>query len=302
MSYPTRYLIWMILCVLCGILLCIILSSQLQHIFKYNPVLNGFIITVFIAGVFYIFYQVISLKRDIAWVLAFKRGDHNLSTRLSPSLLAPLAAMIGEKKGRLQLTPIGLRSLLDGIASRLEESHDIGRYLISLMVFLGLLGTFWGLLSTIGAVSETINNLQIDGDDTATIFAQLKNGLAAPLGGMGTAFSSSMLGLSGSLILGFLELQSNQAHNRFMHELEEWFASQTELLTVGPKFHIHDPSTIPDAFPSNIPQFTENYLHTIHNLKAHEDLLTKLSEEQIIIKESLQKLLNETQKSSKEAN
>jgi hypothetical protein len=152
-----------------------------------------------------------------------------MSLRPAPRLLAPMAAMLGERKGRFSLSAMALRSVLDGISSRLEESRDLSRYLIGLLIFLGLLGTFWGLLQTITAVGDVIGRLSVGSGDPGAVFGELQSGLRAPLSGMGTAFSSSLFGLAGSLVLGFLELQAGQAQNRFFNDLEDWLAGQTRL-------------------------------------------------------------------------
>jgi hypothetical protein len=140
-----------------------------------------------------------------------------------------MATMIGEKRGKLSLSTMSMRALLDSIQSRIEESHDLSRYMIGLLIFLGLLGTFWGLLNTINAVGDTISGLSGSSADPAVLFEDLKSGLVTPLSGMGTAFSSSLFGLGGSLVLGFLELQAGQAHNRFLNDLEEWLSGITKL-------------------------------------------------------------------------
>jgi hypothetical protein len=140
-----------------------------------------------------------------------------------------MATMLGERTGRLTLSATSTRSLLDGIASRLDEARDISRYLIGLLIFLGLLGTFWGLIEVVQSIAGVIGGMQVGSGDLAAIFNDLKSGLEAPLRGMGTAFSSSLFGLAGSLVLGFLDLQAGQAQNRFFNDLEDWLAGQTRL-------------------------------------------------------------------------
>tara|TARA_B100000446_G_scaffold177538_1_gene190428 strand:- start:180 stop:1052 length:873 start_codon:yes stop_codon:yes gene_type:complete len=140
-----------------------------------------------------------------------------------------MATMLGDRKDTLSLSAQSMRSLLDGIASRLDESRDLSRYTIGLLIFLGLLGTFWGLLETVGSIRNVISGLNVGGDDVTAVFSNLKRGLTAPLDGMGTAFSSSLFGLAGSLVLGFLDLQASQAQNRFYNDLEEWLSSLTRL-------------------------------------------------------------------------
>jgi hypothetical protein len=234
MSRPGRYLAWMVICLIAVAVLVFLILPQLSEAFSHNPALNTGIVTVFAIGIFFIFFQVVRLYPEIAWIERFRAGQPELEGQREPRLLAPMATMLGQRKGRLNLSALSLRSLLDGINARLDESHDISRYLIGLLVFLGLLGTFWGLLQTIGGVADTLSTITVDQGDAAQMFNQLKAGLQAPLAGMGTAFSSSLLGLAGSLVLGFLELQASQAHNRFFNELEDWLAGQTRLSSGGP--------------------------------------------------------------------
>jgi ElaB/YqjD/DUF883 family membrane-anchored ribosome-binding protein len=184
---------------------------------------------VLMLGILYTIWQVLRLYSDINWIEGYRSGGFAQSYA-RPRLLAPMAAMLKDKTGRLSLNASSLRSLLDGIQSRLDESREIGRYVSSLLIFLGLLGTFWGLLGTVKGVSDAIINLQIvGGQDPTVMFDTLKQSLAKPLGGMGIAFSSSLFGLAGSLIIGFMELQSSQAQNRFFNELEDWLSSLTRL-------------------------------------------------------------------------
>jgi hypothetical protein len=176
------------------------------------------------------FRHVVLLGRDTRWVDEYRSGRPQPVTSTSgPRLLLPLASMLGERRDRFALSPAALRSLLDGLASRLEESREIARYFTGLMIFLGLLGTFWGLSQTVGSIGDVIRNLTISSDDVQSAFSGLKQGLDAPLAGMGTAFSTSLIGLSGSLILGFLDLQAGQAQNAFYNELEDWLSTQTKL-------------------------------------------------------------------------
>jgi hypothetical protein len=230
MNGPRRYLIRMLLFIVAVGLAVAGLYSPLADAFMANPALNGLILGVLLLGIIYIFRQVALLIPEVAWIESF-RNNQGHADQTPPKLLAPMAAMLGERKGQFSLSALSLNSLLDGISSRLEESRDLSRYLIGLLIFLGLLGTFWGLLQTIGAVGDVISSLSVSGGDgnLAKVFTNLKAGLKAPLAGMGTAFSSSLLGLAGSLILGFLELQAGQAQNRFYNDLEDWLAGQTRL-------------------------------------------------------------------------
>jgi hypothetical protein len=206
-----------------------VLHEQLISSFMTNPGLNGLIVGVLFLGIIYAFRQVIRLYPEIRWVNAFRISDPGLAIAHNPVLLAPMATMLRDRTGSISLSTASMRSIMDSIGSRLDEARDTGRYLVGLLVFLGLLGTFWGLLETMQSVSTAIGALDTKGDNSVAVFDELKAGLAAPLKGMGTAFSSSLLGLAGSLILGFLELQANHAHNRFYNELEEWLSGITEL-------------------------------------------------------------------------
>jgi hypothetical protein len=217
---------------LVGFLVAII-AKQLAEAFWQNPALNGLIIAVLLIGALRAFGQVVRLYPEIRWVNAFRIADPGLAIEHKPVLLAPMATMLRDRTGHLLLSTTSMRSIMDSIGGRLDESRETGRYLVGLLVFLGLLGTFWGLLETIQSVGAAINTLDTRQTDSVLVFEELKNGLAAPLRGMGTAFSASLLGLSGSLVLGFLELQASHAHNRFYNELEEWLSGITELTPAG---------------------------------------------------------------------
>lgn len=230
MSKPRRFLIRMVLFVLAVAGIAGVLHGPLAEAFLSNPALNGLILGVLVLGIVYNFRQVILLGPEAAWLDTFRRDrPAALSEDHRPRLLGPMATMLGERRDSLSLSALSMRSLLDGIASRLDESRDLSRYTIGLLIFLGLLGTFWGLLETVASIRNVIAGLQVGGGDMAGVFTELKTGLETPLGGMGTAFSSSLFGLAGSLVLGFLDLQANQAQNRFYNELEEWLSGLTRL-------------------------------------------------------------------------
>lgn len=197
--------------------------------FLYNPWLNGMIVGVLLAGILYVFWNLIRLKPEIDWIESFIESEGRATTDREPRLLAPMAHMLREQQGRISLSTMSMRLLLDGIAARLEETREISRYMIGLLVFLGLLGTFWGLLLTVQSVGEVIAGLDVGEGNPAEGFDKLTSGLEKPLTGMGTAFSSSLFGLAGSLVLGFLELSATQAQNRFYNDLEEWLAGLTRL-------------------------------------------------------------------------
>ncbi len=232
MNQPRQYLVRMIAFVIAVFALSGVLFLPLQNAFMANAPLNGFIVGVLIIGILYNFRQVLVLYPEVAWVEGFRQnGSAAVSEPKPPKLLAPMATMVGEHRDRLSLSTMAMRSLLDGIVSRLDESRDISRYTIGLLIFLGLLGTFWGLLETVASIGDVIGGLSVQGGDAITVFDNLKKGLQAPMSGMGTAFSSSLFGLAGSLVLGFLDLQANQAQNRFYNELEEWLSTVTRLAT-----------------------------------------------------------------------
>ena len=203
-----------------------------------NPGLNSFILASFLIGVIFISSKVALLGPEVKWISNYRVATATRQrNQKPPSLLAPIATMLGSRRdGNISLSTNSLRSLLDSIDARLSESRDISRYLIGLLIFLGLLGTFWGLLETVSAVGSVIDGLSLKNDNLQGAFSNLKDGLAAPLAGMGTAFSSSLFGLAGSLALGFLDLQLGQAQNRFYKDLEEWLSGLTKLSSGGSGF------------------------------------------------------------------
>lgn len=229
MTKPNRYLTRMVVFLLIVTVAVGFLFPPLRLAFMANAVLNGVILGALLIGIIHTFRNVTMLSREVEWLDDFQREDIIAESASTPRLLAPMATMLGEHKPeRLNLSTIAMRSLLDGIATRLDESREISRYMIGLLVFLGLLGTFWGLLGTVDSISDVIGGLTA-GSAASTAFEELKSGLKAPLAGMGTAFSSSLFGLAGSLVLGFLALQAGQAQNRFYNDLEEWLSGQTKL-------------------------------------------------------------------------
>jgi hypothetical protein len=218
--FLVRMLVFLVLCAL----VMVVLYRQIITAFFANPGLNTLIGLVLLIGIILSFRQVIRLYPEVAWVNNFRIADPGLAVDRHPTLLAPMAAILGgERTGRMTISQQTMRHLLDSIATRLDEARDISRYMTGLLVFLGLLGTFWGLIETVGSVGKVIDGLKVG--DAGALFDTLKEGLAAPLGGMGISFSSSLFGLAGSLILGFLDLQSSQAQNRFYTDLEDWLAT-----------------------------------------------------------------------------
>ncbi|HEY5720388.1 MAG TPA: flagellar motor protein MotA [Gammaproteobacteria bacterium] len=231
MYNPRRSLFWMVvyLALVAGV--CAALYPSLEAAFLANWGFNTLILGVLLLGIGINLAQVLALEPEIRWISLFRTGQTGLSLTEEPRLLGGLARhLAGRIKDRFSLSALSLRTVLDGIRARLDEAREISRYMIGLLIFLGLLGTFWGLLGTVSAVGGVIAGLQVTAGDAATMFEQLKAGLAGPLAGMGTAFSSSLFGLGGSLVLGFLDILAGQAQNRFFNALEEWLSGLTQLI------------------------------------------------------------------------
>lgn len=231
MSKPRYYLLMMVffLALVAGV--CVLLYIPLRLAFLANWGFNAVIFGALAIGIFLNFRRVVVLGPEISLLAIFRTGTSGLSVAESPQLLRPLAKHLdGMHRDRFSLSALSLQTVLDGIRGRMDESREISRYVISLLVFLGLLGTFWGLLGTIGAVSSVVGGLEVGNRDFNLMFQTMKAGLQEPLKGMGTAFSSSLFGLGGSLVLGFLDIQANHAQNRFFNELEEWLSGVTQLI------------------------------------------------------------------------
>ncbi len=316
MTSPRRFLTRMILFLVAVIAVLGVLFLPISHAFMANPYLNSLILAVLLAGIIYAFMQVLRLRPEVDWLETFQRGDPGLSVRQPPELLAPMATMLGDRGGRVSLSTMSMRSLLDSIATRLDESRDISRYLIGLLIFLGLLGTFWGLLETVRSIGGTINSLSVDTNDFVVMFNELKGGLERPLSGMGTAFSSSLFGLAGSLVLGFLDLQASQAQNRFYMDLEEWLSSFTRLSSGGGL--VEGDQSVPayvqalleqtadgleelqramtraednrSGANTTMMQLTERLATLTDQMRAEQDLMVKLVESQMEVKPVLQRL------------
>ncbi|KKB86356.1 flagellar motor protein MotA [Devosia limi DSM 17137] len=227
LASPTVYLIKIVIFLILVALVGAILASTIVTFFWASPFINSMIFFTLGVGIFLSFRQIIRLFPEVKWVNSLQDG--NVANVRNPILLAPVAGILRERIGEAIITPSSMRSILDSVGNRLDEAKDTSRYLTGLLVFLGLLGTFYGLLETVTSVAGVINALDVTSGDTTTLFSNLKEGLVAPLGGMGTAFSSSLFGLSGSLVLGFLDLQTSQAQNAFYTDLEDWMTSMTEL-------------------------------------------------------------------------
>ena len=318
MSGQRPFLIRMSLFLALVVGVVVVLSETLAAAFFANTVLNGVILGALLIGIVYNFRQVILLKPDTAWLAAVKRDEvpgAAASTR-KPRLLAPLATMLADRRGRMTLSAVSLRSLLDGISSRLDESRDLSRYMIGLLIFLGLLGTFWGLLQTVTSVGDVIGDLSVANQDMIGVFDDLKVGLEAPLEGMGTAFSSSLFGLAGSLVLGFLDLQASQAQNRFYNEAEDWLSSYTRLS--GGTLAVDGDQSVPAyvsallektadsleelqrtlargeeqraSSAANLLSLTERLATLTDHMRSEQDLMVKLVENQLEMRPVLERL------------
>ena len=225
MTNPHRYLIRMLVFLLMVGAIAGLLYAPLFRAFMGNPALNGVILGALLLGIIYSFRQILRLDPERRWLMNVQKSGKLDSRQVKPVLLATVYAMLADQRQESQLSALSLRSVLDGVAARLDEGREISRYMIGLLVFLGLLGTFWGLLQTIGAVGAVVGSIDTASTDFEAMMQQLKGGLDAPLSGMSTAFSSSLFGLAGSLILGFLDLQLGQAMGRFFNELEDWLSA-----------------------------------------------------------------------------
>ena len=267
LTSPRIFLLIMLIFLTISGFIAAILYSQISSAFATNPGLNGLIIGVLTIGVLLALLQVIRLMPEVSWVNSFREGNPDLEGKREPVLLAPMKALLGQSGQNMSLTTASLRSILESIGTRLDEARDISRYLIGLLVFLGLLGTFWGLLGTIGSIGDTIQSLDPGSGSTNDILDSLKSGLSAPLDGMGTAFSSSLFGLSGSLILGFMDLQAGRAQNRFYTELENWLSTVTDM---NSDFHLAsgamDGSS--DDIRDHLEQLTQNIQQGGSNQRA----------------------------------
>lgn len=279
MSRPTRFLWRMVIFLAVVAVLAGVLSDTLGYAFATNPEINGVIAAVLLLGIAYNLRSVASLNDEVYWLETFRRNRPGITAVPTPKLLAPVANMLESRKGeRLSLSAQSLRSILDTVQSRLDESRELSRYMVGLLIFLGLLGTFWGLLRTIGAISEVIGGMSVGSGDLGQLFNQLKSGLERPLAGMGLAFSTSMFGLAGSLVLGFLDLTAGQAQNRFYNELEEWLSQQTRLSS----------GALGDGADASVPAYVQALLEqTAENMEALQRTLSRGEESRVAANQAI---------------
>jgi hypothetical protein len=288
MNRSGRFLVRMVIFLAAVGALAAVLFGPLSTAFMGNPGINGVILGILLCGIVYIFRQVLLLNPEIAWIDDFRERlvnrDLTAPTGPAPRLLAPMARMLGSRQGnRVSLSATSLQTLLDGISSRLDETRETSRYLIGVLVFLGLLGTFYGLLETVRSVGGVIGGLDVSSSDLARAFADLKAALGSPLHGMSTAFSSSLFGLAGSLVLGFLDLQAGQAQNRFYNDLEEWLSTYTRLSSGG----------FGDSGDGSVPAYIQALLEqTADSLENLQRMLARTEESRIGANNTLPALID----------
>jgi biopolymer transport protein ExbB/TolQ len=284
MTKPSAYLIRMIMFLIAVGIVAVLLSPVLITAFNNNPILNSLILLILLLGILWNLNQVLRLRPEVTWLETYQTSRSRLAALPSPKLLAPMASMLAMREGQhrsdnrhITLSASAMRSLLDGLSSRLDESRELSRYMTGLLIFLGLLGTFWGLLQTISSVSEVIRDMTLGSGDMNMMFDQLKSGLVKPLAGMGTAFSASMYGLAGALVLGFLDLTAGQAMNRFFNELEEWLAGLTRL-----------PSGALAEGDGSVPVYVQALLEqTAENMEGLQQVLLRDEENRIQINQAI---------------
>ncbi len=315
---PRRHLVRMLIFLAIVIGISTLLFGPARTAFEANVYLNGLIIAVLLFGIVFIFRQVLMLNKEVNWSENIRKMESGISLQSSPVLLSPLATIIRESNGPLRLTAITMNTLLDSVSVRLDEGRDISRYLINVLIFLGLLGTFWGLLETVDSIGGAISTLNVGGGDFSKVFDEMKEGLEKPLAGMAVAFSSSLFGLSGSLVLGFLDMQAGQAQNRFYTDLEEWLTSVTRFSSAGPASLSDGDQSVP-AYVSALLEQTAESLDSLQRtlargedrrhsgesamnsvseklaaltdqMRAEQDLMVKLVEGQLELKPVLQRM------------
>ena len=279
MRQPGRVLIWIVLFLLAVAGVAGLLHQRLIEAFMANPVFNGMIVAVLAVGIIINVRQVLVLGPDANWLRAWQRGAESLPQPPRRGLLGSLGRMLQERGDNLQLTTMSMRALLDGIRSRLDEARDLSRYFIGLLIFLGLLGTFWGLLDTLGGIGRVISGLSVGGGDATALFEQLRAGLQEPLAGMGTAFSSSLFGLAGALVLGFVDLQTGHAQNRFFNDVEEQLTGLTRFSS-GALANVEAEHSVPSYIQALLEQTAES-LDRLQRLVARREEERRSAEESI---------------------
>jgi hypothetical protein len=294
LSWPNVFLVGMAAFLVLVGFVAFILYKQIAIAFSANPGLNGLIIGVLTIGALFAFRQIIRLFREIRWVNSLSNSQVRPPKR-GPRLLGPMATLINAGAGARGLSTATSRAILDSVGTRLDEGRELNRYLIGLLVFLGLLGTFWGLLETVHSISGVINAMQT-GSDATVMFDDLKNGLAAPIAGMSISFTSSLFGLAGSLILGFLDLQAGQAQNRFYTELEDFLASHAETVPAPAAEVLPEKIVGPDPLDQRksaaaIANLAEGIQGLVAHMRQEQQLIRDWVEAQASQQEDIRKLL-----------
>lgn len=276
---PGRVLIWIVVFLLAVAAVAALLHVRLAEAFLANPVFNGMIVAVLVVGIIINVRQVVVLGPDAGWLRAWQRGAEQLPPPPKRGMLGSLGRMLQERGEHVQLSTMSMRAILDGIRSRLDEARDLSRYFIGLLIFLGLLGTFWGLLDTLGGIGRVISGLSVGGGDATELFEQLRTGLEEPLAGMGTAFSSSLFGLAGALVLGFVDLQAGHAQNRFYNDLEEQLSGLTRFSS-GALASVDTEHSVPSYIQALLEQTAES-LDRLQRLVARREEERRSAEENV---------------------
>jgi len=295
LNRPRRHLIRMVIFLVIVLGISALLFKPALTAFEANPYLNGLILATLLFGIAYMFRQVLLLNGEVTWTEDLARiQEGGISLQSTPTLLSPLATIIRDNNGPLRLTEITMNTVLDSVNARLEEGRDISRYLINVLIFLGLLGTFWGLLETVGSVGDAISTLNVGSEDFSKVFDELKIGLEKPLAGMAIAFSSSLFGLSGSLILCFLDMQTGQAQNRFYMDLEEWLTTITKFSSSGPiGMSDHADHSVPAYVSALLEQTAESLDGLQRTLSRGEDKRGNAEAAMIAVSEKLAALTDQ---------
>ena len=298
-TQPVRQISLMLICLALVAFGAYVAYPRVSGVFLANPAFNAFIIFVFVIGVFACFWQVIQLISSVSWIEGFAGGRPGHAMITAPRLLAPLAALLRSRGARMQIGSSSARSILDSVATRIDEARDITRYITNLLIFLGLLGTFFGLAITVPAVVETIRSLAPrEGEGAVEIFSRLMGGLEKQLGGMGVAFGSSLLGLAGSLVVGLLELFASHGQNRFYRELEEWLSTITRL---GFSSGESEAPTEHGAATALLEHFDEQ-MEALHSLFTQSDVSRALVDERLgMLADSVDELVTSLQESREDA-
>ena len=265
---PGRYIVWMAIFTASVAAIALSLYGPLQAAFMANPAINGLILAVLVIGVIYTYAQALGIGPAARWLLRFRSAEDKASLPAPPALIAPMASMISHTSGKVSLSAGSVRTVLDSVAARMSEAGAFTRYFGRLLIFLGLLGTFWGLLEVVGAVGEAVRAVTESSSGGEADVMRLMSAIEDPIQGMGTAFASSLFGLAGSLVIGFLDLQASRAQNRFYNEIEEWLSSISRLAAAGPA-SAGDGEMSPAYVGALLEQTAETLDRLAHTMERH---------------------------------